>query len=249
MITIQSVSKSFGSRLALQNINLELAQGQTHVFLGSSGSGKTTLLRLLCGLVDVSSGKILINALQASSQVQRKLAMQIGYVIQEGGLFPHLSARNNISLTAQVQNWSEDKINARVSALAQLVQLEESVLDRYPKELSGGQRQRLALMRALMLDPPILLLDEPLGALDPLVRSELQRELKRIFNHVKKTVVIVTHDVGEGAFFGHTISLFHEGILLQHGNFSSFVKKPKSDFVTRFINAQIPVPELLEGLR
>lgn len=232
----------------LHNVSLSLKSGQTHVLLGSSGSGKSTLLRLICGLIDPTSGEIFFDKRKMSSKVQLKLASEIGYVIQEGGLFPHLTARNNIALSAQTHGWTRAKIKERVNYLANLVQLDETLLDRFPRQLSGGQRQRIALMRALMLDPPLLLLDEPLGALDPIVRSELQKELKRIFNLVKKTVVLVTHDVGEGAFFGHTISLFHDGALLQHGDFKSFIDHPVSDFVTRFIHAQSPPPELLESL-
>ena len=248
MIEIKNVSKFYGARAALKNINLALSEGETHILLGSSGSGKTTLLRLISGLMDADAGEILISKEVVSSQRQKALSAQIAYVIQEGGLFPHLTARENISLAAKLHQWSAPKIKERVRALCQLVQLDESFLKHYPRQLSGGQRQRIALMRALMLDPPLILLDEPLGALDPLVRSELQRELKRIFNHVKKTVIMVTHDIGEAAFFGHSLSLFHEGELLQHGNFSSFIQRPASDFVTRFIKAQVPPPELLESL-
>ena len=248
MIEIKNVSKYYAGRPALKNINLSLKEGETHIFLGSSGSGKSTLLRIVSGLIDADEGHISISGETVSSQNQRKLSSRIAYVIQEGGLFPHLTARENVGLAARLAGWNEQKIKARVSELCSLVQLEEVSLEQFPKQLSGGQRQRIALMRALMLDPPLILLDEPLGALDPLVRSELQKELKRIFNQVKKTVIMVTHDIGEGAFFGHTLSLFNEGQLIQHGNFKSFIQNPASDFVTRFIRAQVPPPELLESL-
>ncbi len=248
MIDIQNVSKYYGKLVALKNISLALKEGETHIFLGSSGSGKSTLLRIISGLIDADAGQIKINQEIVSSANQKKLSSQIAYVIQEGGLFPHLTARENIALAAKLAGWGSDKIKKRTSELCQLVQLSENFLEQYPKQLSGGQRQRIALMRALMLDPPLILLDEPLGALDPLVRSELQRELKRIFNLVQKTVVMVTHDIGEGAFFGHSLSLFHEGKLVQHGDFKSFIKNPVNEFVTRFIKAQVPPPELLESL-
>lgn len=248
MIDIQNVSKYYGKLVALKNISLALKEGETHIFLGSSGSGKSTLLRIISGLIDADAGQIKINQEIVSSANQKKLSSQIAYVIQEGGLFPHLTARENIALAAKLAGWGSDKIKKRTSELCQLVQLSENFLEQYPKQLSGGQRQRIALMRALMLDPPLILLDEPLGALDPLVRSELQRELKRIFNLVQKTVVMVTHDIGEGAFFGHSLSLFHEGELVQHGDFKSFIKNPVNEFVTRFIKAQVPPPELLESL-
>ncbi len=246
MIEINNVSKYYGDLIALKNINLKLKEGETHVFIGSSGSGKSTLLRLLSGLIEADEGEIRLNGELISNSIQKNLSSRIGYVIQEGGLFPHFSGRENLALAAKLASWSPSRITARISELCQLVQLEQRFLEHFPKELSGGQRQRIALMRALMLDPPLVLLDEPLGALDPLVRSELQRELKRIFNLVKKTVVMVTHDVGEAAFFGHSLSLFDEGILIQHGDFKSFIKKPANEFVTRFIRAQVPPLELLE---
>ncbi|OYZ24082.1 MAG: hypothetical protein B7Y39_02470 [Bdellovibrio sp. 28-41-41] len=249
MILIKDVSKKFENSLALDKTNLPLAEKQTHVFWGSSGSGKTTLLRLIAGLIEVTSGEIWIESQKISTSIQKQLAAKIGYVIQEGGLFPHLNAWQNIALAGLPRAWDAHQTSARINELAELVQLEIPLLTQFPAQLSGGQRQRVALMRALLLDPPIILLDEPLGALDPLVRSELQKELKRIFNKLNKTVVFVTHDIGEGAFFGHTISLFHEGSLVQHGNFRSFIEHPKNEFVTKFITAQIPPPELLSALR
>lgn len=249
MISFQNTSKIFGHVHALKPFSLELANGQTHVLLGTSGSGKSTVLRLLCGLIEPSGGTVSVDGRVVSFRNQRELALQNGYVIQEGGLFPHLNARRNIALAAHPQGWPEEKINTRIKELCRLVQLDESFLDHYPSKLSGGQRQRVALMRALLLDPHLLLLDEPLGALDPLVRSELQTELKRIFNTVKKTVVMVTHDVMEAAYFGHTLSLFHHGELVQHGTFRDFIKKPASEFVQKFIRSQIPSDSFMEELR
>jgi len=249
MIQIQNVIKKFENKLTLDSINLQLAEKQTHVFWGSSGSGKTTLLRLIAGLIEVSSGEIWIGEHKVSTSLQKQMAGKIGYVIQEGGLFPHLNAWQNIALAGLPKSWDEHQTSSRIQELASLVQLEVPLLKQYPKQLSGGQRQRVALMRSLLLDPPIIILDEPLGALDPLVRSDLQKELKRIFNKLNKTVILVTHDIGEGAFFGHTISLFHEGRLIQHGDFKSFIDRPNNEFVTKFISAQIPPPELLNVLR
>jgi osmoprotectant transport system ATP-binding protein len=246
MISVKNVSKYYAGKAVLKNINLQLSFGETHVFLGSSGSGKSTLLRLITGLIKPDEGQIELTNLDTSNS--KHLASNIAYVIQEGGLFPHLTASENVILAAKLAGWKTERIKSRVTELCKLVQLSENLLSQYPKQLSGGQRQRIALMRALMLDPPLIMLDEPLGALDPLVRSELQRELKQIFNYLKKTVILVTHDIGEGAFFGHTVSLFNEGKLIQHGNFKSFIKNPASDFVTRFIKAQVPPTELLESL-
>jgi osmoprotectant transport system ATP-binding protein len=240
MIEFRGVEKRFGSTVALHAVSLQLSEGQTHVFLGSSGSGKSTLLRLLSGLISASGGEIKIAGTDRLSK-----SASVGYVIQEGGLFPHLSARQNIALQAKTRGWSTDRIGARIGELAELVQLEESVLLQFPKHMSGGQRQRVALMRALMLNPDLLLLDEPLGALDPLVRADLQHELKNIFNRLRKTVILVTHDINEAAFFGHTLSLFHQGELIQHGTFSDLVLHPASEFVTRFLRAQLPTAEVL----
>jgi len=243
-IQLLGISKSFAEREVLREIDLHLRMGQTHVLLGSSGSGKSTLLRIICGLMAASRGQVRLGDVLVTPERQTELAPLFGYVIQDGGLFPHLTARQNVSLAARSRGWPQEQIEMRLATLKSLVQIDDDVLDRRPANLSGGQKQRVALMRALMLDPPILLLDEPLGALDPLVRSDLQKELKRIFNEVKKTVVMVTHDVVEGAFFGHSISLLHEGRLLQHGRFEDLLERPSDGFVTRFLRAQMPPPEL-----
>jgi len=162
----------------------------------------------------------------------------MGYVIQEGGLFPNLSAEGNVFLMARYLGWDKDRIEERIDELCELTKFPKDALNRYPIQISGGQRQRLSLMRALMLDPNILLLDEPLGALDPLIRSELQQDLKEIFSTLGKTVVMVTHDMGEAAFFGDKIVLIKDGQIIQEGNISDLIKTPSNPFVTTFINAQ-----------
>jgi osmoprotectant transport system ATP-binding protein len=172
----------------------------------------------------------------------------MGYVVQEGGLYPHLTAHRNVSLAADARKWDSERIRARVGELATLVGFDDDILQLYPNELSGGQRQRVSLMRSLMLDPPILLLDEPLGSLDPLVRADLQQQLEEIFTPMGKTVVLVTHDIREAAHFGHTITLMTEGRIVQTGSFSDLVKQPASEFVSAFLNAQKPTPEMQELL-
>ena len=162
----------------------------------------------------------------------------MGYVIQEGGLFPHLTAYQNISLMANYLGWSEDRVANRVTELAQLTQFPPEGLNRFPSQLSGGQRQRVSLMRALALDPALLLLDEPLGALDPMIRSGLQTDLKHIFQSLGKTVVIVTHDIGEAGFLGDSIVLLRDGQIVQQGILTELVHSPAEPFVTQFINAQ-----------
>ncbi len=221
-------------------MTLTLKSDQTHVLLGSSGSGKTTLLRMLTGSVTPDSGEILLDELRVCSKNRNEIQSKLGYVIQEGGLFPHLTAKQNVELPAKIHRFTQIETENRISKLRDLVGLDENQIRRFPSELSGGQKQRIGLMRALVLNPPYLLLDEPLSALDPLVRAELQGELKNIFNRLKKTVIIVTHDINEAAFFGHTISLLDKGRLLQHGTFEEFFETPNTLFVEKFFRAQKP---------
>jgi osmoprotectant transport system ATP-binding protein len=166
----------------------------------------------------------------------------MGYVVQDGGLYPHLTAFDNVALAAEAQRWPRPRIAARVGELAELAGLDGDMLRRHPRELSGGQRQRVGLMRALVLDPPILLLDEPLGALDPIVRAELQEQLGRLFARLAKTVVLVTHDIREAARLGHTITLLTAGRVVQHGTFADLAERPASPFVTQFLTAQTLEP-------
>src|SRR5438552_13661798 len=162
----------------------------------------------------------------------------MGYVVQDGGLFPPLTGRSNVTLMARYLGWDGQRIETRLAELAELTQFPTDGLMRYPTQLSGGQRQRVSLMRALMLDPDVLLLDEPLGALDPIIRSELQTDLRRIFRTLTKTVVLVTHDLSEAGFFGDLIVLLRAGKILQQGALADLVRAPADPFVARFINAQ-----------
>lgn len=238
MIRIEKVSKSFGDLRILNEIDLRLADGKTHVLLGASGSGKSTLLRMVMGLTHADQGKIWIGDVEMGPSSQKSLALKIGYVLQDGGLFPHLNAQDNTSLVARTLAWPKEKISERMDELLEIVGLDRSVLARFPAQLSGGQRQRLGVMRAAFLDPQVMLLDEPLGALDPIVRSHLQKELKATFAKLKKLVLIVTHDIAEAAFFGDTVTLLHEGRVLQHGSFMDLVERPANPYVTEFMQAQ-----------
>jgi osmoprotectant transport system ATP-binding protein len=246
MIAVRHVSKRFGSTVALDDVSLEVAPGTTHVLLGSSGSGKSTVLRVLLGLVAADAGEALIDDIAITPASRRQLVGRIGYVVQEGGLYPHLTVSGNVSLPAETAGWPRDRAAARVRELAELAGFDEGMLRRYPAELSGGQRQRVGLMRALMLDPPRLLLDEPLGALDPIVRADLQVELRRLFATLGKTVVLVTHDVREAVLLGSTITLLRAGRVVQQGTFTELARKPAEPFVTEFLGAQAPPPELRE---
>lgn len=244
MIELCQVSKRLQEKLLLSSVNLTLGSERTHVLLGSSGSGKTTLLRLIAGLIPADEGQIRIDGAAVVVADPNPFADRLGYMVQEGGLFPHLSAADNVTLVARVRGWPPAEIQKRLEELGALVGLDGALLQRYPSRLSGGQRQRVALIRALFLRPRIVLLDEPLGALDPIIRRELQATLKLVFASLRTTAVLVTHDVGEAAFFGDTVSLLHQGRILQHGSFADLVKSPSHPYVTEFLMAQRPVPQL-----
>jgi osmoprotectant transport system ATP-binding protein len=238
MLRLENVAKRFGTVVALQRLNLTIDSQRTTVLIGPSGSGKSSVLRLMTGLAQPDEGTVFFNNDRITFSNIERLRQRMGYVIQEGGLFPHLSAERNVTLMARHLNWSLDKINNRLDQLSDLVQLPRETLRRYPLELSGGQRQRVSLMRALMLDPDVLLLDEPLGALDPMIRFDLQNDLRRIFRTVGKTVVMVTHDMGEAAFFGDAIVLMRDGQIVQQGTVRDLMDAPADPFVDRFIRAQ-----------
>ncbi|MCA9583338.1 MAG: ATP-binding cassette domain-containing protein, partial [Myxococcales bacterium] len=190
------------------------------------------------GLIPCDEGEVVFDGQPLTAQNTLENRLRMGYVIQSGGLFPHLTARQNAVLMARQSGWSQDRITARVKELAELARFREDLLDRFPAQLSGGQRQRVSLMRALMLDPKMIFLDEPLGALDPLVRARLQEDLVGVFRSLKKTVVMVTHDMGEAWFFGHSVVLMRKGSILQMGTVEDLVQRPVDRFVTKFIRAQ-----------
>jgi osmoprotectant transport system ATP-binding protein len=248
MIAVRHVSKRYGATVALDDVSLEAAPGTTHVLLGSSGSGKSTLLRVILGLVAADTGEAMLEGVPVTPRSRGHLVGRVGYVVQEGGLYPHLTVAGNVSLPAETVGWPRERTAARVRVLAELAGFDEAMLRRYPAELSGGQRQRVGLMRALVLDPPHLLLDEPLGALDPIVRADLQTELRRLFAALGKTVLLVTHDVREAVLFGATITLMRGGRVVQQGRFAELAQKPAEPFVTEFLSAQAPPPELREYL-
>lgn len=238
MLTLRGVSKSFDGADALRPLTLEIPNGKTTVLIGPSGSGKSTLLRLITGLLLPDTGDVLFDNVPISPANIEWLRRKMGYVIQEGGLFPHLTARANVTIVARYLDWKTPDIEKRVNELCELVRLPCEMLDRFPAELSGGQRQRVSLMRALMLDPAVLLLDEPLGALDPMIRFDLQNDLKAIFARLKKTVVIVTHDLAEAIHFGDWIVLLRDGAIAQQGTVEDVLNRPADEFVQRFVQAQ-----------
>jgi osmoprotectant transport system ATP-binding protein len=238
LVQLTKVCKAFDGRLALHPADLDFERGQTTVLIGPSGCGKSTLLRLIIGLLQPDGGTTQFEGQTITATNILNLRRRIGYVIQEGGLFPHLTARANIILMARHLGKSEPQMQARLSELCSLTRFQPEMLTRYPIELSGGQRQRVSLMRALMLSPELLLLDEPLGALDPLVRAALQKDLKEIFARLQQTAILVTHDLAEAAYLGDRIVLMNEGRIAQIGTLQDLRAKPASGFVTEFINAQ-----------
>ena len=237
-ILLENISKTFDSNSIIKNIFLKIEEGKTTVLIGPSGCGKSTLMRIITGLVKEDNGKVLIDNSELGESNYIKVRRNIGYVIQDGGLFPHLNAFQNVSIVANYIGWEKDKVKKRIEELSSLTKFPSDGLRRFPAELSGGQKQRVSLMRALMLDPQFLLLDEPLAALDPLIRYDLQGDLKEIFQRLKKTVLLVTHDLNEAVFFGDTIVLMREGEIVQQGKIDDFINSPSDEFVTRFLKAQ-----------
>ena len=246
MLELQNISKNFEDRSVLAEVNLMVPKGATHALIGSSGSGKTTLLRITLGLIPFDKGYVKINDQALLSFTPVEWADRIGYVPQDGGLFPHITGFHNVSLIARLRGWEKPKLAARVEELRKLVELDAAVLDRFPFEMSGGQQQRVAIMRAAMMDPQVMLLDEPMAALDPLIRRSLQQELKSIFQRLAKTVLLVTHDLGEAVYLAEKITLLREGKVVQSGTYRELLLHPADPFVTSFINAQRTLPDAAE---
>src|SRR5215471_6993042 len=238
LVELIDVSKRYGATPALQSTDLSIERGKTTVVIGPSGCGKSTLLRIVIGLTMPDSGTITFDGSRVTPANIGALRRRIGYVIQEGGLFPHLTARANILLTARYFGKSLEEMRMRLLQLCELTRFPENLLARYPVELSGGQRQRVSLMRALILSPELLLLDEPLGALDPLVRASLQKDLKEIFARLGQTVLFVTHDLAEAIYFADQIVLMNEARIVQGGTITDLRERPADPFVSEFINAQ-----------
>jgi len=247
MFVLNNVSKRYGGRSALGPLTLDVPVGRTMVLIGPSGCGKSTLLRLLIGLIQPDGGNVTFDGTAVTSRTTTAVRLRTGYVIQDGGLFPHMTARGNVTLMARHLDWDQTRIDTRIRELCDLTRFPVDGLERYPAQLSGGQRQRVGLMRALMLNPDALLLDEPLGALDPLVRADLQCELRDIFRALGKTVVLVTHDLGEAAFFAEQVVLLQDGQIVQRGSTADLWHRPAHPFVTRFVQAQRG-PEILSGM-
>lgn len=243
-----SFSHAMASLPVISHLTFSVQQGETLVLLGESGCGKTTTLKLINRLFLPSSGQVLVEGKPTTEWDPIRLRRRTGYVIQEGGLFPHFTVAQNVSLVPSLERWDESKIKSRVDELLSLVGLEPNEFsNRYPGELSGGQRQRIGVARALAAEPPLLLLDEPFGALDPLTRASLQREFIEIRKRLKKTAVFVTHDVREALLLGSRIGLMHEGRLLLLETPDNFLRS-KNELALAYLEtlklaATNPVPE------
>jgi osmoprotectant transport system ATP-binding protein len=234
-LRLANVTMRYGGSAAVDGIDLTFASGRTTALLGPSGCGKSTMLRLLLGLVTPESGEVSVDGRPLPAHDIEALRRRIGYVIQDGGLFPHLTAAENVTLMARYLRWDPARTAKRLEDLAALTRFPADALARYPNELSGGQVQRVAIMRALLLDPEVLLLDEPLSALDPLVRTELRDDLRGIFRSLAKTVIVVTHDVGEAAVLADVVVLMRAGRVVQQGPFATLAAAPADSFVTAFL--------------
>jgi osmoprotectant transport system ATP-binding protein len=215
LVAFRNVSCRIGQKEILRELSLGVEAGDTLVLLGRSGSGKTTALKMVNGLLRPSAGEVVVEGTPTTAWDPIRLKRRIGYVIQEAGLFPHFTVEDNVSLVPRLEGWPPDKIEARVHGLLEQVGLPPAEFAaRYPRELSGGQRQRVGVARALAADPPLLLFDEPFGALDPITRVELQRQFLELRRRLGKTAIFVTHDVREALVVGTRIALLHDGGLV-----------------------------------
>ncbi|HDI10954.1 MAG TPA: ATP-binding cassette domain-containing protein [Candidatus Acetothermia bacterium] len=240
MIKLGEVTKVYPDGTeAVKGVSFEIPKGEFCVLLGPSGCGKTTTLKMINRLIPVTSGRILIDGKDIAKVDENELRRGIGYTIQEIGLFPHMTVEENIGTVPRLLRWPKEKIQRRVEELLELVGLvpPEEFVNKYPAELSGGQRQRVGVARALGADPPILLMDEPFGAIDPITRERLQDEFLRIQEEIKKTIVFVTHDINEAVKMGDRIALMREGRLVQYATPAELLAHPKDDFVRDFVGA------------
>ena len=236
MIDFQNISKSYGPVQAIAGVNLNIARGEFVVLIGASGSGKSTLLRMINRMENHDSGRILLDGREIYSFAVRDLRLRMGYAIQSVGLFPHWSVERNIAVVPKMLGWSADKITARVTELLQLFGLDpQTYRRRLPHQLSGGQQQRVGVARALAADPDVLLMDEPFGALDPVIRASLQLEMKRVHQQSGKTIVMVTHDVDEALLLASKIVLLDQGKIVQVGTPLQLLAQPASDVVSDFV--------------
>ncbi|MDD3315735.1 MAG: betaine/proline/choline family ABC transporter ATP-binding protein [Syntrophaceticus sp.] len=238
MIELNDVTKIYDGQTvpAVESLDLKINEGETCVFVGPSGCGKSTILRMINRMIEQTSGTITINGEEVRGTDPDHLRMNIGYVIQQIGLLPHRTVAENVAIVPRLHGWDKDKICKRVDELLELMGLiPEETRDKYPAQLSGGQMQRVGVARAMAVDPPVMLMDEPFGAVDPIVRSHLQDEFLRLQTEMRKTICFVTHDINEAIKMGDTIAIFTKGHLVQHGTPQEILSKPKNELVRDFI--------------
>ena len=236
MIEFKNVNKNFKNKKVLKDISFNINKGELVSIIGASGCGKTTTLKMINRLINPSSGQILIDGENIASKDIIKLRRNVGYVIQQTGLFPHMTVRENIELISTIEKNDKKKISKKTVELMEMVGLEkDEYLDRYPTELSGGQQQRVGVARAFATNPEVILMDEPFSALDPITRNQLQDELLELQNTLKKTIVFVTHDMDEAIKISDRICIMNEGEIAQYDTPENILKNPSNDFVSEFI--------------
>ncbi len=251
MIRLETVSKHFenpGSEpvVAVNEVSFEVPAGETLCLIGTSGSGKTTCMKMINRLLEPTGGRIFVGDQEVRALDPIRLRRSIGYVIQKGGLLPHFTVAQNIGILCKLEKWDPRKTLDRVKELLALVNMEpDQYMARYPSELSGGQRQRVGVARALALDPAFILMDEPFGALDPITREGIHDEFIRLKHEVKKTIVIVTHDLAEAFKLGDRVALMDGGRLIQHGTTDDFLHRPANEFVAEFVRSHSDAPPLV----
>jgi len=238
MIKVEQLNKVFGQVKAVDDISFEVKEGENLVLLGTSGCGKTTTLKMLNRLIEPTGGRIFINGKNILEQPPEELRRGIGYVLQNNGLFPHYTVAENIAIVPQLLKWDKARIDERVNELIEKLHLSADYLDKYPNQLSGGQQQRVGLARALVADPPVLLMDEPFGALDNVTRSKIHSEFKVLDELKRKTIIMVTHDVQEAFELGDRICLMDKGKIIQAGTPAELLFNPANDFVKEFLKDQ-----------
>jgi len=235
MIELKNVTKTFGGKIAVNNFSLHIKKGSLTMFIGPSGCGKTTTLRMINRLTPFDKGNIIVNDTPITDVDPVELRRNIGYVIQEIGLFPHLSVFENIAIVPRLLKWEQKRIEQRVKEILELVTLDQSFTYKFPLQLSGGEKQRVGLARALAAEPEILLMDEPFGAIDPINRLKLQDSFLEIMEEIKKTVVFVTHDINEAIKLGDKIAIIKEGNLIQYDSVSKILSDPANEFVENLL--------------
>ncbi|BDR58800.1 ABC transporter ATPase [Xylocopilactobacillus apicola] len=235
MIEFQNVNKIYDDTTVVKDLNLKIKQGEFFVLVGTSGSGKTTTLKMINHLIAPTSGEVIVNNQNLQQTNIRKLRLDIGYVLQESALFPNLTVEQNIALIPEMKKWSKNQIHERVAQLLEDVDLNPSEYrNRYPRDLSGGEQQRIGILRAIAVNPPLVLMDEPFSALDPIVRTQLQDLVLKIHQNTKTTVVFVTHDMNEGLRLGERIAIMRSGVIQQVATPEEITTNPANEFVSSF---------------